>query len=92
MGWMHFCILEVYLSHTPTPPQVRSCIVPPAGSCTQACIYLIGAAGPEFHAQPCRSFSPSVEAVKLFIITRLSGGGRGTRLGGDGVESGGDFG
>lgn len=29
MGWMHICILEVYLSQTPTPPQVRSCIVPP---------------------------------------------------------------
>lgn len=29
MGWMHICILEVYLSQTPTPPQVRSCTVPP---------------------------------------------------------------
>lgn len=32
MGWMHFCIQEVYLSQTPTPPQARSRIVPPQSS------------------------------------------------------------
>lgn len=58
--------------HILTPPASSLPWIPPE-SCRQAFIYLIEAPGTVFHAQPCRSFSPSGEAVKLFIITRLSG-------------------
>lgn len=57
---------------TPHPPESSLPWIPPE-SCRQAFIYLIEAPGTVFHAQPCRSLSLSGEAVKLFIITRLSG-------------------
>lgn len=74
--------LEVHHSQTPLPPPTS----PPASSlpsippesCRQAFILiLIKASGTAFHPQPCRPLSPSGEAVKLFIITRLSEMGEG---------------